>query len=119
MSSVWLTAWLLASLSPVTSTGASLLTGFHVRVQNPAAEPNWSLSIRRSQVKHALESSLSILAGVEDAWLAWRQVSAQTEARLKHLLASSRPHYGLHDQVCQHAVVVSCIWLAHMRCGNT
>ena len=68
-------------------------------IQDSADEPNWSLSIRRSQVMHALESELSILAGVEGAWLAWRQASAQTEARLKHVLASSRPHYGLHDQV--------------------
>ena len=49
---------------------------------------------------HALETELGILAGLEDAWLAWRQASAQTEARLKHVLASSRPNYGLHDQVC-------------------
>lgn len=67
--------------------------------KDPAAEPNWSLNIRRSQLLNALESSLSILADVEDAWLAWCQASAQTEARLKHALASSRPHYGLHDQL--------------------
>ena len=80
-------------------------------MQDPAAEPNWSLNIRRSQVLNALESSLSILAGVEDAWLAWRQASAQTEARLKHVLASSRPHYGLHDQVC--------VLMVHARYDDT
>ena len=68
-------------------------------VQESAGEPNWSLSIHRSQVMHALESELSILAGVEDAWLAWRQASAQAEARLKHVLASSHPHHNVINQV--------------------
>ena len=68
-------------------------------VQDPAAEPKWSLSIRRSQLLNALDSSLSILSGVEDAWLAWRQASAQTEARLKHVLASTRHHFAVHEQV--------------------
>lgn len=75
-------------------------TNLSLLLQDPTADPNWSVSIRRSQLLNALESSLSILADMEDAWLAWRQASAQTEARLKHVLASSRPHYSLHDQVC-------------------
>ena len=78
-----------------------------LHMQDPAAQPNWSLSIRRSQVMHALETELGILAGLEDAWLTWRQASAQTEARLKRVLASSRPNYGLHDQVC--ASLLACV----------
>ena len=75
-----------------------------VALQDPAAEPNWSLSIRRSQLINALESSLSILSGIEDTWLAWRQASAQTEARLKHVLASTRHHFTVHEQVHSAAV---------------
>ena len=77
----------------------SLCSSAEHALQDPRAEPNWSLSIRRSQVLHALESCLAVLSGAEDAYLAWRQASAQTEAQLHRLLASGRQHSAALDQV--------------------
>ena len=71
-----------------------------LHLQDPLAEPNWSLSIRRSQVLNAFESALAILSGAEDAWLAWRHASSRTEAQLQRHLASAHQHYHVHDQVC-------------------
>lgn len=77
-------------------------------MQDPQAVPNWSLSIRRSQVVNALDSALSILAGVEEAWAAWQHASSQTEKSLRRLFRTSHQQYNIHDQVC-HVVHVLCV----------
>ena len=74
-----------------------MTTGLHL--QDPLAVPNWSLSIRRSQVVNALDSALSILSGVEEAWAAWRHASSQTETPLRRLFRTSRQQYSVHYQV--------------------
>lgn len=63
-------------------------------------EPNWSLSIRRSQVLNALVTALDMLSRDEDAYLAWRQASTQTETQLQRLLGSAHLQHNLYDQVC-------------------
>ncbi len=69
-------------------------------LQDPLSEPNWSLSIRRSQVVNALESALCILSDAEEAWLAWRHASSQTETQLRRLFRSGQQQHNVHEQVC-------------------
>lgn len=84
-----------------------MTAGLHL--QDPQAVPNWSLSIRRGQVVNALDSALSILSGVEEAWAAWRHASSQTEKSLRRLFRTSHQQYNVHDQVC---VVVQALCIA-------
>lgn len=88
-----------------------------LRLQDPLSEPNWSLSIRRSQVVNALESALCILSDAEEAWLAWRHASSQTETQLRRLFRSGQQQHNAHEQVSS-----THIWYCHCfltgECGN-
>ncbi len=79
-----------------------------LRLQDPLSEPNWSLSIRRSQVVNALESALCILSDAEEAWLAWRHASSQTETQLRRLFRSGQQQHNAHEQVSS-----THIWYRH------
>jgi hypothetical protein len=95
--SIMTSCMLVGMLHMITHT--CLLTAI-LRLQNPLSEPNWSLSIRRSQAVNALESALCILSDVEEAWLAWRHASSQTETQLRRLFRTGQQQHNVHEQVC-------------------
>ncbi|KAL0054989.1 hypothetical protein WJX82_005498 [Trebouxia sp. C0006] len=87
-------AELEAALQPMGGLGQPAL----IAPKDPLSEPNWSLSIRRSQVVNALESALCILSDAEEAWLAWRHASSQTETQLRRLFRSGQQQHNVHEQ---------------------
>ncbi len=93
------TSCMLVSMLHMITHDTCLLTST-LCFQDPLSEPNWSLSIRRSQVVNALESALCILSDAEEAWLAWRHASSQTETQLRRLFRSGQQQHNVHEQVC-------------------
>ncbi|KAL0019463.1 hypothetical protein WJX77_007420 [Trebouxia sp. C0004] len=87
-------AELEAALQPLGGLGQPAL----IAPKDPLSEPNWSLSIRRNQVVNALESALCILSNAEEAWLAWRHASSQTETQLRRLFRTSQQQHDVHEQ---------------------
>ena len=94
-----MTSCIMVSMVLMITLGACLLADISC-LQDPLSEPNWSLSIRRSQVVNALESALCILSDAEEAWLAWRHASSQTETQLRRLFRSGHQQHNVHEQVC-------------------
>jgi hypothetical protein len=93
-----MTSCMLVSMLHRITHDTGPLTGI-LPLQDPLSEPNWSLSIRRSQVVNALESALCILSDAEEAWLAWRHASSQTETQLRRLFRSGQQQHNVHEQV--------------------
>ncbi|KAL0031856.1 hypothetical protein WJX79_000268 [Trebouxia sp. C0005] len=89
-----LEAELEAALQPLGGLGQPAL----IAPKDPLSEPNWSLSIRRSQVVNALQSALCILSDAEEAWLAWRHASSQTEIQLRRLFRTGQQQHNVHEQ---------------------